>query len=88
MKKRIEIEFDGADFTDKQIAELNKVLTRAIYNISNFSNPKKVTVDGNVFWLRTKPPVVGKIEGKYPLHHEEHIVMSVPRWNKDEPRTR
>ena len=40
MKKRIEIEFDGADFTDKQIAELNKVLTRAIYNISNFSNPK------------------------------------------------
>jgi len=87
MKKKIEIEFDGADFTEKQMAELNKALTRAIYSISNFSNPKKVTVDGNVFWLRTKPPFVGKIEGKYPVHHEEHIVMNVPRWNRDERRT-
>jgi hypothetical protein len=88
MKKRIEIEFDCAEFTDKQMDELNKALTRAIYSISNFSNPKKVTVDGNVFWLRTKAPSVGKIEGKYPVHHEEHIVMNIPRWNRDESGNR
>lgn len=88
MKKRIEIEFDGADFTHKQVDELNKVLTRAIYAIRNFSNPKKVTVDGNVFWLRTKPHSASKIEGKYPVHHEKPIVMNVSRWNKDERRTR
>ena len=78
MKKKIEIEFDGDNFTDKQIDELNKALTRAIYSISNFSNPKKVTVDGNVFWLRTKAHSEVKIEGKYPVHHEEHIVMTTP----------
>lgn len=83
MKKRIEIEFDGPDFTDKQMAELNKALTHAIYSISNFSNPKKVTVDGNVFWLRGSESNNSAdrdcAESKrYPVHHEEHVVISVP----------
>lgn len=85
MKKKIEIEFDGADnggFTDLQVLELNKILTRAIHQIHEFSNPKKVTVDGNVFWLRggaTEPKVAKKT---YPVHHEEHIVMQRPSFNK------
>ena len=81
MKKKIEIEFDGIDcdgFTDRQITELNRVLTRAIYDIHNFSNPRKVTVDGNVFWLRTKGNLNIKKESKYPLHPEDHIVMKIP----------
>ena len=81
MKKRIEIEFDGADkdfLTEKQIDELNKVLTRAIHQIHEFSNPKKVTVDGNVFWLRGGTVDTNSDKREYPVHHEDHIVMTTP----------
>jgi hypothetical protein len=86
MKKRIEIEFDGKDnegFSEKQILDLNRVLTKAIYAIHEFSNPKKVTVDGNVFWLRGSESRISTdrdcAESKrYPVHHEEPVVMSVP----------
>ena len=81
MKKRIEIEFDGADidgFTDKQIDELNKILIRAIHQIHEFSNPKKVTVDGNVFWLRGGTIDSNTTKCSYPVHHEEHVVMTTP----------
>lgn len=85
MKKKIEIEFDGVDsngFSDNQLSELNRVLTRAIYDIHNFSNPRKVTVDGNLFWIRTSGSgdvkTDSKSETKYPVHHEEHIVMTTP----------
>lgn len=80
MKKRIEIEFDGIDakgFTDKQINELNRVLMRAIHQIHEFANPKKVSIDGNVFWLRTSLPSQ-ETKSSYPVHHEEHIVMTTP----------
>jgi hypothetical protein len=85
MKKRIEIEFDGADrdgLTDVQVLELNKILTRAIHQIHEFSNPKKVTVDGNVFWLRGGAPEQKVAKKTYPVHHEEHIVMQRPTFKK------
>lgn len=85
MKKKIEIEFDGADrdgFTDLQVLELNKILTRAIHQIHEFSNPKKVTVDGNVFWLRGCAPEPKVDKKTYPVHHEEHIVMQRPTFKK------
>ena len=85
MKKKIEIEFDGADrdgFTDLQVLELNKILTRAIHQIHEFSNPKKVTVDGNVFWLRGGAPELMVAKKTYPVHHEEHIVMQRPTFKK------
>jgi hypothetical protein len=85
MKKRIEIEFDGADrdgLTDVQVLELNKILTRAIHQIHEFSNPKKVTVDGNVFWLRGGAPEPKVAKKTYPVHHEETIVMQRPTFKK------
>jgi hypothetical protein len=85
MKKKIEIEFDGADrdgFTELQVMELNKILTRAIHQIHEFSNPKKVTVDGNVFWLRGGAPEPKVAKKTYPVHHEEHIVMQRPTFKK------
>jgi hypothetical protein len=85
MKKRIEIEFDGADrdgLTDVQVLELNKLLTRAIHQIHEFSNPKKVTVDGNVFWLRGGAPEPKVAKKTYPVHHEETIVMQRPTFKK------
>jgi hypothetical protein len=85
MKKRIEIEFDGADrdgLTDVQVLELNKILTRAIHQIHEFANPKKVTVDGNVFWLRGGAPEPKVAKKTYPVHHEEHIVMQRPTFKK------
>ena len=81
MKKRIEIEFDGADrdrFSEKQINELSRILTRAIHQIHEFSNPKKVTVDGNVFWLRGGTVERNVAKKTYPVHHEDHIIMKTP----------
>lgn len=55
MIKKINIEFDGPDkdgLNETQLNELNEVLDRAIAGISSVASVKKVTVDGNVYYLR------------------------------------
>ena len=55
MIKKINIEFDGPDkdgLNDIQTQELNAVLDRAIDGMLDYASIKKVTVDGNVYYLR------------------------------------
>lgn len=57
MIKKIQIEFDGPDkdgLNDMQVQELNAVLDRAIDGMLDYASVKKVTVDGNVYYLRTE----------------------------------
>lgn len=56
MKKKIEIEFEEQKFSTSQGLGLNSVLTSAIDAIATkcLLHPKKVTVDGNVAWLKEK----------------------------------
>lgn len=83
MKKKIEIEFDNEDrngFTEVQIEELNKLMLTCILGMQEWSSPKKVTIDGNVFWLRTENKLPKAVAGKkYPVHHEDPIVMKRPK---------
>lgn len=82
MKKKIEIEFDGEDkngFTEYQIDSLNTLLMNTILEMFKWSTPKKVTIDGNVFWLRTENDAKAPIAKKYPLHHEELILLNRPK---------
>ena len=54
--KTIQIEFDGPDkdgLNDMQVQELNEVLDRAIDRMLDYASVKKVTVDGNVYYLRS-----------------------------------
>lgn len=90
MKKKIEIEFDGEDksgFNDVQLEELNKLLMSSILSMMEWSNPKKVTIDGNVFWLRTEnKPTVKPAHKKYPVHEQSPIVMSRPKGTLSYPK--
>lgn len=55
MIKKINIEFDGPDkdgLNDMQVQELNAALDRAIDRMLDYASIKKVTVDGNVYYLR------------------------------------
>lgn len=82
MKKKIEIEFDGEDkngFTDSQLDSLNTLLMNTILEMFKWSSPKKVTIDGNVFWLRTENKTKAPTAKKYPLHHEDPIVINHPK---------
>ena len=57
IKKKIEIEFDEQPETivqDQVISYLDGILDMAITTISKEFNVKKVTVDGNVYYLRTE----------------------------------
>lgn len=82
MKKRIEIEFDGEDkngFTEPQMEELNKLMMTYILQMLEWSSPKKVTIDGNVFWLRSDEKPKATAKKKYPVHHEDPIVLNPPK---------
>lgn len=55
MIKKIQIEFDGPDkdgLNDMQVQELNAALDSAIDRMLDYASVKKVTVDGNVYYLR------------------------------------
>lgn len=82
MKKKIEIEFDGEDekgFTDSQLDSLNTLLMNTILEMFKWSPPKKVTIDGNVFWLRGENKAKAPTAKKYPVHHEDPIVLNRPK---------
>lgn len=83
MKKKIEIEFDNEDrngFTEVQLEEMNKLMLTYILRMQEWSSPKKVTIDGNVFWIRTENKTPKVAAGKkYPVHHEDPIVMNRPK---------
>lgn len=57
IKKKIEIEFDEhpeSIVQEQAIGYLDGILDMAITTISKEFNVKKVTVDGNVYYLRTE----------------------------------
>lgn len=56
MKKKIEIDFEDKELNTAQEIGLGNLLESAIGVMQNkcFLHPKKVTVDGNVAWLKDK----------------------------------
>lgn len=54
MKKRIEIEFSENELGEVAEANLNALFEKAIVDATTYADIKKVSIDGNVFWLKEK----------------------------------
>ena len=54
MKKKIESEFEDKELDEGTEYVLNLILDKAIHYIQTRARIKKVSVDGNVYWLRDK----------------------------------
>ena len=54
MKKKIEIEFSEKELDEVASQNLEAILYKVIYDIAVYADVKKVSIDGNVFWLKDK----------------------------------
>ena len=54
MKKKIEIEFTEKELDDVATTNLEAILYKVIYDVAVYADVKKVSIDGNVFWLKEK----------------------------------
>ena len=85
MKKKIEIDFEDQITNEIVLDAIERALRQAVETVAKWTNIRKVTVDGNVFWLpdplvQEKGPAATKPAKKeYPVHHEQPIVHRVPR---------
>ena len=80
MKKKIEIDFEDQITNEIVLDAIERALRQAVETVAKWTNIRKVTVDGNVFWL--PDPLVqekGPVKKEYPVHHEKPIVHRVPR---------
>lgn len=80
MKKKIEIDFEDKITNEIVLDAIERTLRQAVEMVAKWTNIRKVTVDGNVFWL--PDPLVqskGPVKKEYPVHHEKPIVHRVPR---------
>ena len=81
MKKKIEIDFEDKITNEIVLDAIERALRQAVETVAKWTNVRKVTVDGNVFWL--PDPLVQEKKGpakkEYPLHPEKPIVHRVPR---------
>lgn len=88
MKKKIEIDFED-EITGEIISDvIERAMRQAIETVAKWTSIRKVTVDGNVFWLpdlhskEDKGPSKREVKREYPLHHETPVVHRVPGlWN-------
>lgn len=80
MKKKIEIDFEDKITNEIVLDAIERALRQAVETVAKWTNIRKVTVDGNVFWL-PDPLVQAKcpVKKEYPVHHEKPIVHRVPR---------
>lgn len=84
MKKKIEIEFEDKITNEIVLDAIERALRQAVETVAKWTNVRKVTVDGNVFWLPDPlVPYIGRAvkeeKKEYPVHHEKPIVHRVPR---------
>lgn len=54
MKKKIEIEFTEKELDNVASENLEAILYKTILDIKVYADVKKVSIDGNVFWLKEK----------------------------------
>ena len=54
MKKKIEIEFTEKELDNVASENLDAILYKTILDIKVYADVKKVSIDGNVFWLKEK----------------------------------
>ena len=54
MKKKIEIEFTEKELDNVASENLEAILYKTIIVIKDYADVKKVSIDGNVFWLKEK----------------------------------
>ncbi len=54
MKKKIEIEFSEKELDEVASQNLEGILYKVIYDVAVYADVKKVSIDGNVFWLKGK----------------------------------
>lgn len=54
MKKKIEIEFSEKELDEVASQNLEGILYKVIYDVAMYADVKKVSIDGNVFWLKDK----------------------------------
>jgi hypothetical protein len=54
MKKKIEIEFTEKELDNVASENLEAILYKTIIDIKDYADVKKVSIDGNVFWLKEK----------------------------------
>lgn len=54
MKKKIEIEFSEKELGEVASQNLEGILYKVIYDVAVYADVKKVSIDGNVFWLKDK----------------------------------
>lgn len=54
MKKKIEIEFTEKELDNVAAQNLEAILYKTIIDIKDYADVKKVSIDGNVFWLKEK----------------------------------
>lgn len=80
MKKRIEIDFEEEITNDLVLYAIERAMRQAVEAVAECAKIRKVTVDGNVFWLsdqQSKEPNA-PAKKEYPLHHEPPVVHRVP----------
>lgn len=75
MKSKIVIELENSDIV--KLEELEKILLRTVYSLSEVSRPCRLSVDGKDVWKRGSSHFSkgATSDERYPLHHERHIVM-------------
>lgn len=84
MKKKIEIDFENEITNEIVLDAIERALRQAVETVAEWTNIRKVTVDGNVFWLPDpldkgeKGPAKKEVKKEYPLHHETPVVHRVP----------
>jgi hypothetical protein len=84
MKKRIEIDFEDEITNDLVLDVIERAMRQAVEAVAECAKIRKVTVDGNVFWLPDpldkdeKGPAKKEAKREYPLHHETPVVHRVP----------
>lgn len=88
MKKKIEIDFDGEITNELVLDVIERALRQAVEAVAECAKIRKVTVDGNVFWLPDHPvkeqngQSKTELKKEYPLHHETPVVHRAPGlWN-------
>lgn len=80
MKKRIEIDFEDEITNDLVLDVIERAMRKAVEAVAECAKIRKVTVDGNVFWLPDQQAKEQNATAKkeYPLHHEAPVVHRAP----------
>lgn len=84
MKKKIEIDFENEITNEIVLDAIDRAMRQAVETVAEWTNIRKVTVDGNVFWLpdpldkEQKGPAKKEVKKEYPLHHETPVVHRAP----------